>query len=344
MSSADEKGTAAPPRWRVAVLGAGSWGTALAVHATGIGHEVRLWARRVDAAATMRDTRENRDYLPGVQLPASLAIDADAAACMNDADLVLSVVPSRWLREVWQEIASEFPAGAHLVSATKGLEDGTFLRMSEVLGEYAAERCASLGALSGPSFAAELATGHPTAVTLGCGDLAAAETVQIALSGGALRVYRNPDIIGVEHGGALKNVIAIATGIGDGLGLGTNSRAALITRGLKELSSLAMARGAEPTTLMGLAGLGDLVLTCTGPLSRNRHVGVELGKGGKLHDIIAAMQMVAEGVETTAAAYHLGRETGVPMPITDEVHAILHQGKDPRAAIEDLMTRALVEE
>jgi glycerol-3-phosphate dehydrogenase (NAD(P)+) len=216
--------------------------------------------------------------------------------------------------------------------------------MSEVLGEYTEGRSASLAALSGPSFAAELATGHPTAVTLGCPDLAAAETVQTALSGGALRVYRNPDIIGVEYGGALKNVIAIAAGIGDGLGLGTNSRAALITRGLKELGGLAMARGADATTLMGLAGLGDLVLTCTGPLSRNRHVGVELGKGGKLRDIIASMQMVAEGVETTAAAHHLGRETGVPTPITDEVNAILHEGKDPRAAIEDLMTRALVEE
>ncbi|MGD8816000.1 MAG: NAD(P)H-dependent glycerol-3-phosphate dehydrogenase [Acidobacteriota bacterium] len=343
MSVASGSGAVAPS-WRIAVLGAGSWGTALAVHAAGIGHEVRLWARRADAAAAMRDARENRDYLPGVELPSALAIDADAATCMSGADLVLSVVPSRWLREVWQQIGADFPAGAHLMSATKGLEDGTFLRMSEVLGEYTAGRRASLAALSGPSFAAELATGHPTAVTLGCRDLAAAETVQTALSGGALRVYRNADIIGVEYGGALKNVIAIATGIGDGLGLGTNSRAALITRGLKELGGLAMARGADATTLMGLAGLGDLVLTCTGPLSRNRHVGIELGRGRKLQDIIASMQMVAEGVETTAAAYHLGRQTGVPMPITDEVNAILHEGKDPRAAIEDLMTRALVEE
>lgn len=330
--------------WRVAVLGAGSWGTALALHACQSGHDVRLWARRVEAAEAMTRARENESYLPGVSLPETVRISADAEACLEGAELVLSVVPSRYLRDAWDGLAGDFPTGAHLVSATKGLEDGTFLRMSEVLAEYTDGRQASLAALSGPSFAAELAAGHPTAVTLGCTDLQAAEVVQTALSHGSLRVYRNADIVGVELGGALKNVIAIATGISDGLGLGTNPRAALITRGLKELTGLAVARGAEATTLMGLAGLGDLVLTCTGPLSRNRHVGVELGQGQSLPDIVAGMQMVAEGVETTAAAHHLGRETGVPMPITDEVNAILHHGKQPRAAIEDLMARALVEE
>jgi len=337
-------GSPAAGSWRVAVLGAGSWGTALAVHAAHTGHEVRLWARRPEVAARLAAVRENADYLPGATLPETLQISSDAAACLRDAQLVVSVVPSRFLRAVWQQLGPRFPAAAHLVSATKGLEDGSFLRMSEVLAEYTEARHASLSALSGPSFAAELAAGHPTAVTLGCVDPGAAETVQKALSGGSLRVYRNVDIVGVEYGGALKNVIAIATGISDGLGFGTNPRAALITRGLKELSGLAVARGAEPTTLTGLAGLGDLVLTCTGPLSRNRHVGVELGRGARLADIIAGMQMVAEGVETTAAAHHLGRQTGVPMPITDEVNAILHHGKDPCAAIEDLMTRALVEE
>jgi glycerol-3-phosphate dehydrogenase (NAD(P)+) len=292
----------------------------------------------------MASARENIAYLPGIELPSALAISDDPSACMDGVDMVISVVPSRYLREVWEKVAEAFPDGAHLVSATKGLEDGSFLRMTEVLAEYSGGREASLSALSGPSFAAELATNHPTAATLGCADEAAAEAVQSALSGGCLRVYRNADVLGVEYGGALKNVIAIATGISDGLGFGTNSRAALITRGLKELTALATARGGEPTTMMGLAGLGDLVLTCTGPLSRNRKVGVELGRGARLDDIIASMQMVAEGVETSAAAHHLGRQSGVPMPITAEVDAILHEGKAPRAAIEDLMSRTLVPE
>ncbi len=331
-------------RWKIVVLGAGSWGTALAVHASAAGHDVTLWARRQAAAEAMNRSRENADYLPRCRLPESLVVSADAAASMAGADLVISVIPSRYLRPVWDEIGSAFPAGAHLVSATKGLEDDTGLRMSEVLAEYTGGTEGSIVALSGPSFAAELVEGHPTAVTLACADLAAAERVQTCLSQGSLRAYRNPDIIGVEHGGALKNVIAIATGIADGLGFGTNSRAALITRGLKELSGLAVARGALPATLTGLAGLGDLVLTCTGRLSRNRHVGVELGKGRSLDEVVGSMQMVAEGVETTAAAFHLGRQLGVQMPITDEVYAILHEGKRPRAAIEDLMARALVEE
>ena len=330
--------------WKIAVLGAGSWGTALAVHASAAGHEVTLWARRAAAADAMRRGRENRDYLPGCELPESLAVSADADASMAGADLVISVIPSRYLRSVWDEVGSQFPPGAHLVSATKGLEDDTGLRMSEVLAEYTQGREASIVALSGPSFAVELVEGHPTAVTLACADLAAAEKVQACLSHGSLRSYRNADIIGVEHGGALKNVIALAAGIADGLEFGTNSRAALITRGLKELTGLAVARGAAPATMMGLAGLGDLVLTCTGPLSRNRHVGVELGRGRSLDDITGSMQMVAEGVETTIAAAHLSRQVGVQMPITDEVYAILHEGKAPRAAIEDLMGRALVEE
>lgn len=331
-------------RWTIAVLGAGSWGTALAVHACAGGHDVTLWARRQVAADAMSRSRENADYLPGCELPASLVISADAEASMAEADLVISAIPSRYLRSVWDEIGSAFPPGARLVSATKGLEDDTGLRMSEVLADYTGGTQHSIVALSGPSFAAELVEGHPTAVTVACVDLAAAERVQTCLSHGPLRAYRNADIIGVEHGGALKNVIAIATGIADGLGFGTNSRAALITRGLKELTALAVARGAMPATLMGLAGLGDLVLTCTGKLSRNRHVGVELGKGRSLDDIVGNMQMVAEGVETTAAASHLGRRLGVQMPITDEVYAILHEDKPPRAAIEDLMARALVEE
>lgn len=326
------------------MLGAGSWGTALAVHSSLAGHNVTLWARRQSAADAMNRSRENADYLPRCELPESLVVSADAESSMAEADLVISVIPSRYLRSVWDDIGSAFPAGAHLVSATKGLEDGTGLRMSQVLSEYTGGTEDSIVALSGPSFAAELVEGYPTAVTLACDDLEAAESVQTCLSHGSLRAYRNVDIIGVEHGGALKNVIAIGTGIADGLGFGTNSRAALITRGLKELTGLAVARGAAPATLMGLAGLGDLVLTCTGSLSRNRHVGIELGKGRSLDEIIGSMQMVAEGVETTSAAYHLGRRLGVKMPITNEVYAILKEGKLARAAIEDLMARALVEE
>jgi len=331
-------------RWRIAVIGAGSWGTALAVHAARAGHEVRLWARRAELAERLASSRENRDYLPDCALPEGLLVTADGGEAMEGAGLVLSVVPSRHLRAVWERLGPSLPVGAHLVSATKGLEQDSGLRMSEVLAEYAEGRQASVAALSGPSFAAELVQGHPTAVTLGCTDSDAAEAVQHCLSEGPLRVYRNPDIIGVELGGALKNVIAIATGIADGLGFGTNTRAALITRGLGELARLAAARGAMPRTLTGLAGLGDLVLTCTGPLSRNRHVGVQLGRGRRIDEIVAEMHMVAEGVETAAAAYHLSRKSGVQMPITEQVFAILGGGKQPRAAIEDLLARELVQE
>ena len=330
--------------WRVAVIGAGSWGTALALHAHRSGHEVTLWARREQLAQQIERAGENVAYLPGQELPAALRATADAGAALEGADCVVSVVPSRYLRAVWGEMQAHFPAGAHLVSATKGLEYDTFLRMSEVLREYVGDRAASVSALSGPSFALELAEQHPTAVTLGCDDLESAFAVQRHLSHGALRVYSNEDIVGVELGGAIKNVIALAAGIVDGLGLGTNSRAALITRGLKEMARLSEARGAQSATLMGLAGLGDLVLTCTGALSRNRHVGLKLAEGKRLEEIEAEMQMVAEGVETVRAARQLAALSGLEMPITTQVHAVLYEGRDPHSAIDDLMARALVQE
>ncbi|MFQ5743281.1 MAG: NAD(P)H-dependent glycerol-3-phosphate dehydrogenase [Acidobacteriota bacterium] len=333
-----------PRPWQVAVIGAGSWGTALALHAHRAGHEVRLWARRAELARRIIESRHNPDYLPGHLLSEQITVTADHHRALAGADLVLSVVPSRYLRSVWSQLAAEFPSAAHLVSATKGLEESTGLRMTEVLQEYMGARAASLAALSGPSFALELAQEHPTAVTLGCTQPEAATEIQARLSHGPLRIYRNADIIGVEHGGALKNIIAVAAGVADGLGFGTNSRAALITRGLKEVTALAAARGAAPTTLMGLAGLGDLVLTCTGPLSRNRRVGVELAQGRSMQKIIGGMRMVAEGVETVRAARGLGRAAGLEMPITEQVYAILYEGKDPRVAIEDLMARQLVEE
>ena len=273
--------------WRVAVMGAGSWGTALALQAHRSGHEVTLWCRREQLAEQIEGVSENTDYLPGHALPAGLRITADAGAALAGADCVVSVVPSRYLRDVWQGLQALFPAGAHLVSATKGLEYDTGLRMSQVLREIVGDRAASVSALSGPSFALELAEQHPTAVTLGCDDLESALAVQKRWSHGALRVYSNEDIVGVELGGAVKNIIALAAGIVDGLGLGTNSRAALITRGLKEMARLSESRGARSATLMGLAGLGDLVLTCTGPLSRNRQVGLMLAEGKDLAKIEA---------------------------------------------------------
>lgn len=326
------------------MVGAGSWGTALALHACRAGHRVRLWARRSSHAAQMAARRENPTYLQGFELPGDLKVTADAQEALARASLVVSAVPSRFLRRIWRELAPALPGGAHLVSATKGLEEGTGYRMTEVLREEVGGGLASVSALSGPSFARELAEGHPTAVALGCPEPTAAAELQRQLSHGPLRVYRNADIVGVEHGGALKNVIALAAGIVDGLGLGTNTRAALVCRGLKEVADLATARGARRETLMGLSGLGDLVLTCTGPLSRNRRVGMELAEGRPLADVESGTRMVAEGVVTVRAARQLARRHGVGMPITDQVHAILYEGKEPRAAIEELMARRLVEE
>lgn len=342
-AAAMEPGSRPVPGWTVGVVGAGSWGTALAIHAARGGHRVRLWARRPEAAREMRRRGENRRYLEGVAFPDGLEVTADAAEAMEGADLVLSVVPSRYLEEVWEGVQAGFPEGAHLVSATKGLHRGG-RRMTQVLEGVVGSRAVSISALSGPSFAREVAEEQPTAVTLGCADVDRVAEVQARLSHGPLRIYRNADVVGVEMGGALKNVIALAAGMVDGLDLGTNSRAALITRGLKEMARLAAARGARPKTLMGLAGLGDLVLTCTGPLSRNRAVGVELGKGRELAEVIESMHMVAEGVATVEAAHELGQAEGVSMPITDQVHAILKGRQRPEEAIDALLARRLVEE
>lgn len=331
--------------WRVSVIGAGSWGTALALHAHRSGHQVTLWTRREQLARQIERASENEDYLPGHRLPAGLRVTADGSAALAaGSDCVVSVIPSRYLRRIWESLQDYFPSGAHLVSATKGLEYGTGLRMSQVLGEYVGDRAASVSALSGPSFALELAEERPTAVTLGCADLESSLTVQRHWSHGALRVYGNEDIVGVELGGAVKNIIALAAGIVDGLGLGTNTRAALVTRGLKEMARLSAARGAQSETLMGLAGLGDLVLTCTGPLSRNRRVGLKLAEGKGLREIESEMQMVAEGVETVRALHRLATASGLEMPITAQVHAVLYEGRDPRSAIDELMARALVQE
>ncbi len=334
-----------PPRaLRVAVIGAGSWGTALAIHAARAGHPVTMWghdAAKIDAIAAVR---ENSSYLPGFALPERLEVTSDGVAALAGAEIVLSVVPSRYLRGVWQQQARGLEPGAHVVSATKGIEEGSGLRMTEVLAECVGERPRAVFSLSGPSFARELVEEHPTAVTLGGYDEEAGIEVRSALSFGPLRIYTNQDLVGVELGGALKNVIAIAAGIVDGLGLGTNTRAALVCRGLKEMAELATAMGADPSTLMGLAGLGDLVLTCTGPLSRNRSVGVEVGRGRALEEVVSGMAMVAEGLVTVRSARELASKHRVEMPITEQVYQVLYCGRDPRSAIDALLARDLVDE
>lgn len=319
------------------MLGAGSWGTALAVHLGRAGHDVRLWARDEALATAMRERRTNPRYLHGVELPDTVVPGAslDAAA---GADFVVVAVPSHGLRDVMRQVAPRLDAAVVLVSAAKGIETGTLQRMSEVISEESRRR-SPVVVLSGPSFAAEVARGLPTALLAASADANAAVAVQEGFRGSGLRLYVSDDVPGVEMGGALKNVIAIAAGAVEGLGLGHNAMAALITRGLVEISRLACAEGGRRDTLAGLSGLGDLVLTCTGDLSRNRRVGIELGRGRPLADILAGLHMVAEGVRTTRAALALGQEHGVELPITAQMAAVLDGTISPLQAVETLMGR-----
>jgi glycerol-3-phosphate dehydrogenase (NAD(P)+) len=329
---------------RIAIVGAGAWGTALTIVLGRKGkHNVRLWAHENEVYEGIAKERINRHFLPGFALPESIEASTDLSWAIEGAEMIVSVMPSQHCRALFERMAPSLRAESLFVSCTKGLENPTLLRMSEVIAEVLGSRKFSsrIGALSGPSFAKEVARGDPTAVTVASSDADLARIVQQAFSDSRFRVYTNDDLIGVELGGALKNIIAIAAGVCDGLGLGHNSRAALITRGLAEVSRLVMACGGRLDTMAGLAGLGDLVLTCTGDLSRNRSVGVELGKGRKLPEIIAGMHgTVAEGVFTTKAAAGLARKKGVEMPITEQMFAILEDGKAPQQAIEDLMMRA----
>lgn len=322
----------------VSVVGAGSWGTALAVHLARVGHRVQLWARDRDLVAEMAQRRANALYLPGVAFPASLTPTPDLAEALGGAQLVVVAVPSHGLRHVLRQGAAHVDRSAIVLSATKGLEDGTLRRMSEVIREEW-RHVAEIAVLSGPSFARELAHSLPTAVVVAATNDGTVRHVQDEFRSGALRLYASPDVTGVELGGALKNVIAIASGVVEGLGLGHNALAALITRGLAEISRLAVAAGGERETLAGLAGMGDLVLTCTGQLSRNRHVGIELARGHALVDIVAGMKMVAEGVKTTQAAVALGARLGVELPIASQVDALLAGRATPAAALADLMGR-----
>lgn len=307
-------------------------------------HQLRLWVHEPEVHRTLVESRINPRFLPGLVLPDSVTPTMNLEEALSNAEIVVGVMPSQHCRCLFETMRPHLHPEMLIVSATKGLEEKSLLRMTEVIsgvlppGRLGHPR---LAALSGPSFAREAARGDPTAITAASPDLLVAETVQREFSDPRFRVYTNNDVTGVELGGALKNVIAIAAGVCHGLGFGHNSIAALITRGLAEITRLAVACGARPETMAGLAGLGDLVLTCTGELSRNRSLGVELGRGSKLPEIIAGMHgMVAEGIFTTQAAVGLARSRGVEMPISEQMHAILHHGKAPRVAIQELMTRS----
>jgi glycerol-3-phosphate dehydrogenase (NAD(P)+) len=329
----------------IAVIGAGAWGTGLSIALGRKGvHRVRLWALEKDVEESITSRRVNERFLAGYQVPKSVTVTCDLREALHKAEIVVSVMPSQHCRQLCQQMAGRLEAEMLFVSATKGLEEETLLRMTEVMRsviESGSGFQPRIGALSGPSFAKEVARGDPTALTIASKDAELAETVQREFSDPRFRIYTNSDVIGVELGGALKNTIAIAAGVCDGLGLGHNSAAGLITRGLAEITRLAVACGGRQETMAGLAGLGDLVLTCTGGLSRNRSVGVELGRGRRLKDIIDSMHgMVAEGVFTTHAAVELARAHRVEMPIAAQMDAILHQGKSPKEAIHELMTRS----
>lgn len=322
----------------IAILGAGSFGTALAVHLGAAGHSVRLWARDAALAGDLVRRRANPVYLPDIVLPPSVEPTADLGHTLADAALVVAAVPSHGLRDVMCAARESMPSGATVVSTVKGLEEDTLLRMSELLADVLGDGV-PIAVLSGPSFASEVARGLPTAVVVASGEPEAVTLVQEEFRSRYLRLYGSDDVVGVEIGGALKNIIAIAAGVVEGMGIGPNAQAALITRGLAEITRLACALGARRDTLSGLAGLGDLVLTCTGALSRNRHVGIELARGRMLPEIVGSMKMVAEGVRTTHAALELGRRHGVELPIATQMAEVLAGRKDARAALEDLMLR-----
>lgn len=333
---------------RIAIIGAGSWGTALALVAARAGNEIRLWAHSLEVANSLRQERENKIYLPGFQLPDSISPTNDLAEALTAAEIVLTVVPSHVCRAIYLQMLLHLPVGGAqmiFVNATKGIEIATQMRMEEVVRDVLpAEFGPRYVVLSGPSFALEVAKDEPCAIVAASSSMDCAAMVQQALSSNRFRVYTNNDVIGVEIAGAIKNVMAIATGAVNGLGLGYNSAAALVTRGLAEITRLAVKLGGRAETLAGLAGMGDLVLTCFGSLSRNRKVGYELGRGRKLEEIIGEMREVAEGVKTAKAAHELASRLGIEMPITTGVYQMLYKGKSPRELELELMERPLKSE
>jgi glycerol-3-phosphate dehydrogenase (NAD(P)+) len=323
---------------QITILGAGAWGTALAISlARRGGHQIMLWAHSSSLTYQLVENGENSPYLPGFTLPFGITVTSDLPAAIFEADIILCVTPSQHLRGIISHIAPLLTRDQILLSASKGIEEGTLLRMTQVIAAVTDNR---VGVLSGPTFAQEVAAGSPTAIVAASTDGRLAQTIQREFSSPSLRVYTNDDVIGVELGGALKNVIALASGVVTGLNLGHNSAAALITRGIAEITRLAVACGGRRQTLAGLSGIGDLVLTCTGDLSRNRSVGIELGRGRRLDEILAGMGgKVAEGVLSTSSALGLAARYGVEMPITSQMDAILHHNKKPSDAIRDLMSR-----
>ena len=328
---------------RIAIIGAGSWGTALAVMAARAGHEVQLWSRNAEVVSSINEQRINSRYLTSVQIPAAVVATSEIDAALSHAEHVLFAAPSHAARELLTSIAPHLESTAILVSVSKGIEIETGKRISEIVKEVVGSAHPFV-CLSGPSFAKEVVEGHPTAIVAASKDAAAARAVQNDLSFENLRIYTNADVIGTEIGGSVKNVMAIAAGMAAGLGFGANSVAALITRGLAEITRLARREGAQVETLMGLAGLGDLVLTCTGTLSRNRFVGLELGKGRRLEEITAELNEVAEGINTARAVKELATRVSLEMPIVNEVNAVLYEGKSARDAVSELMSRPLREE
>lgn len=335
---------------KIAVIGGGSWGTALALALTRSArpHRIALWAHSADVVEMLATQRVNKIYLPGFELPREVAVTGSLEKALAGADIVLGVMPSAHAREMYRAMRPMVEPHAVFVSATKGLEPATHARVSNIIAEEIGKREGGdpprIAVLSGPSFAAEVAAGDPTVAVLASSDAALATEVQEEFSGPRFRLYTNDDVIGTEIAGAVKNVIAIAAGVSAGLGLGTNTMAALVTRGLAEMTRLAVALGGRRETLAGLAGVGDLILTATGALSRNRSVGIELGKGRELREILGATRMVAEGVGSAAATLELARRVGVEMPIAEQVHAVLTAGRASADGIRELMERRLKQE
>ena len=324
---------------KVAVVGAGSWGTAVAAVAAGNAPTV-LWARRDELAAEIENTHENREYLPGVRLPETLHATASLEEACTGADVLVLGVPSHGLRSVLGDAREFIDEHVRIVSLAKGVEQGTLARMTEVACDVLEEhQPASIGVLTGPNLAREVAAGQPTASVVAMSDAAIAEELQKVFFSPSFRVYTNPDVIGCEMAGALKNVLAIGAGIADGLGYGDNTKAALMTRGLAELARLGVTMGGDPLTFAGLAGMGDLIATCSSPQSRNRHVGVELGKGRTLDEIVSEMNMVAEGVKTTSAVLELAARHEVEMPLASFVGRVLYEGARPADLVPELMGR-----